>query len=635
MKTFIALIGAVPENDMRLLQNVAHMRNLDVVVWNSLPDTLPLEHEQPWGFISFLPNDQSILENIFSGEMLGIGEKTPFFQRLDDFNSVPSFFLESPVYGTFHSPLSFASAWSIISSISHNHRLIYQNQELIRELVKYRKQKYQLIQIGTALSYENDLERLLTLILTVSRNLVGADAGSVYLRERVAPGGAFTDNLSFRISQNDSVVIENNEPFSIPINNESIAGYVAEQRCTVVLDDVEKLNENVPYRFSKDWSKRFGYRPKSILTVPLKNIAGEVVGVLQLINKVRTRHNGSKTGIEKEFTSFTVSDEDFVLSIASYAAVSIERAQLHENIHALFEGFLSSSIAAIDERDRVTSGHSRRVMGYTMAFIEAARNESDGPFVELASSEERIRQFKFAALLHDIGKIGVPESLLTKECRLNDGEYATLVAKIDYIRFSLQNHDGELPWKSIEDLDNDRLFLERVNQAGFLKDDDYNRLNELRKYYFITRDGINVPFLTDREWEALSVRVGNLTPKEREVINSHAVSTYRILSKIPWTRQLEMIPVIACQHHEKLDGSGYPYGLKTDQIYLESKILAVIDIYEALVSQDRSYKPKMAPEKALAILRKEVERNHLDAEVLEYFIAKKIYTLYLDNPTDT
>jgi HD-GYP domain-containing protein (c-di-GMP phosphodiesterase class II) len=157
----------------------------------------------------------------------------------------------------------------------------------------------------------------------------------------------------------------------------------------------------------------------------------------------------------------------------------------------------------------------------------------------------------------------------------------------------------------------------------------------VRKKFYFDRNGRQAPFLTDHESEALSVRRGNLTPVERERINSHAVATRRILSRIPWTKDLELIPEIACHHHEKVDGSGYPDGLTADRICFESKVLAVIDIYEALVSQDRPYKPKMPPEKALVILRGEVEAQHLDADIVEFFIKSGVYKIFpFDQPSN-
>jgi hypothetical protein len=190
--------------------------------------------------------------------------------------------------------------------------------------------------------------------------------------------------------------------------------------------------------------------------------------------------------------------------------------------------------------------------------------------------------------------------------------------------------DSDLPWATPEEIDVEVDFLKRVNKAGFLGDEDYEHLVALRDKHYIDSRGERHALLSDREFEALAVRKGNLTPEERQTINSHTEATRRILSKIPWTHDLEGIPEIAAHHHERPDGSGYPDGLHEEQISLESKILAVSDIYEALVAQDRPYKPAMPPERAISILQAEAAANHLDKDIVAFFVDKGIFRIFLD-----
>jgi HD-GYP domain-containing protein (c-di-GMP phosphodiesterase class II) len=371
-----------------------------------------------------------------------------------------------------------------------------------------------------------------------------------------------------------------------------------------------------------------------MLTVPLKNIEEEVVGVLQLMNKKSDASVKLTTPeiVEQVVTDFSYSDEEFLQSIGALAAVSIERTQLYENIEQIFEGFLGSSIAAIDERDRVTSGHSRRVMGYAMALVEAINKAEEGVFAQVRFTEDSKRQFKFAALLHDIGKIGVPEAILNKEHRLPKDRFVSIVSRFDTIRYQLLfgHPEDALRWTSVDELESDRSFVERINKAGFIRDEDLERLESLKDKYYKNSEGKKARLIEENEWKALSVRRGNLTTEERDMINSHAISSYRILSKIPWTPDLEDIPEIAAHHHEKLDGTGYPDGLKKDQVRLEDKILAIIDIYDAIVAQDRPYKPAMPPSKAISILREEAKSGHLDPDLVEFFIGKDIYKMFSD-----
>lgn len=634
MQSSIAIVGYAPEQDVTLLRTTAGKFGI-AVVEHARTDGLAAfaaEHK-PIGYISFLPSISLAVQELLGSEKRDQHTllPLPFFQCVDN-AAVPPFVAGLPIAGLFVSPLAAPLAWTMVHTIIQSGQAAARADQMIGELVHYRQQKNVMVEIGTALSREDNLASLLEVILFISRDRSSADAGNIYLRERTAPDGAFLDVLRFKEAQNDSFDLGRSFEFPVPIDKNSIAGYVALTGKPLTVDDVNAIDPSAPYRAGKEYQLKPGYRVKSMLTLPLKNKDGEVVGVLQLMNKKKqsSLSIASAEACETAVVPFTPADVEFIESVAAQAAVSIERAQLTESIRELFEGFLRSSIAAIDERDRTTSGHSKRVMGYAMAFAEAAARESGSPFAELASPPERKRQFQFAALLHDIGKIGVPERILSKEGRLPRSEFALIISRLDHIAFALKHAPGSVSWKSANEVADDRRFLERINTAVRLNDDDLTRLTQLQAKFYHTAEGKRVPFLGGHEIESLSVRSGNLTGDEREIIHSHAVSTYRILSKIPWTRQFEMIPVIAATHHERIDGSGYPNGLRGEEMTRESKVLAVIDIYDALVAQDRPYKPKMPPQKAVEILNSEAAAGHLDADVVRFFVEKGIYKLYTD-----
>jgi HD-GYP domain-containing protein (c-di-GMP phosphodiesterase class II) len=623
MHVSIAIVGRAPDEDAALLRAAAKKFDAAVAVYSRTEEIAVRKGVA--GFISFLPCTDPAAQ-----ELVGIAKRdrpsvmpVPLFQRIDG-TEVPAVFDAAVIAGIFTSPLSAPMAWTMVHSLIQNAQLAAGVLQMAGEVKHYRGQKNRLVEIGTALSRENDLHRLLDVMLSVSRSATSAEAGNIYLRERPAPGEPFLDELRCRGTQNDAEYLGRTREFRVPVNGDSITGYVASTGKPLLIPDINAVDARAPYRAGKEYQIKGSYRVVSMLTMPLKNKNGDVVGVLQLMNKTLERSAP---------VSFDADDVEFMESMAAQAAVSIERAQLYENIRELFEGFLRSSIAAIDERDRSTSGHSKRVMGYAMAFAEAAGAESSSPFAAIASTPERKRQLQFAALLHDIGKIGVPERILTKEGRLQADEFALLMARFDHVLFELAYVPGAISWKSTNELADDRRFLERINAVPRLRDDDLERLARLREKQYAASDGRRVRFLSDHEFEALSVRTGNLTDSEREVIRSHALSTYRILSKIPWTRQFEMIPVIAATHHERIDGSGYPHGLRGDEMTVESRILAVIDVYDALVAQDRPYKPKQPPEKALEIIYKEAEAGHLDKNVVRFFVDKEIYKLYTDRKT--
>ncbi|MGD9201670.1 MAG: HD domain-containing phosphohydrolase [Chitinispirillia bacterium] len=632
MSSFIVLIGDIPRTDLELIQSMAKKNGLAIEQKASAEELGSSLTDIALGYISYLSCNYNTIKNLFGNLPIGSNEHFPLFQKIDNGNYT-NFLNEYPATGVFETPLKTITLRNIFNTILFNEKVSVQYKGIVDEVLKYRKQKYQLLKLSTALSRYNDLNTLLKMILSESCDIIRADAGSIYIRDRAGPGRQFTDSLRFKVCLNDSIKKIPTEEYTIKIDKNRIAGYVACTGEVLNIKDVYNLDKTVPFKHLKDFDMQFNYRTKSMLTVPLKNFKGEVVGVLQLINKKKDTSIKLKSiyDIEDKVIDFTYSDEDFLCSIGSITAVSIERTQLHENIEQIFEGFLGSSIAAIDERDSVTSGHSRRVMGYVMAFIDEINRCKDGVFSKVTISEDQKRQFKFAALLHDIGKIGVPEGILIKESRMNRGDFASILSRFDLVRF--QFHIGcysNGSWSSIEELEKDRAFLKFINRVGYINDRNLNKLQNLKEKTYIDSFGKKQPLLTDEEFTHLSIRKGNLTSGERKIINSHAISSQRILSKIPWTPELEDIPKIASQHHEMVDGSGYPLGLAEEELSLESKILAVVDIYDAIIAQDRPYKPAMPPKKAIEILKSEAQYGRLNSDVVNFFIEKDIYKLFFE-----
>jgi HD-GYP domain-containing protein (c-di-GMP phosphodiesterase class II) len=635
MQQSILVLGNPEKRDVDLCKSIAS--DLSFVVCEcSSPEEIAsrFKDDRLFGCISFCSCPKNSCAVITDALQSAGFSDIPLYQKNDSAYDADSI-KELAVDGLFDVPLSASVVYTILQGIRKTSEAKRTHHELITEAVKYRKQKQQLIKIGTSLSLQNDLDTLLSSILRESRDIVSADAGSIYIRGKVSPGGAFTDVIRFKISQNDSIELGHKfEEFDIPIDQTTVAGYVASTGKLVTIEDVQALGDSVPYKTPRmKYEKQFEYPVKTMLTVPLKNMAQDVVGVLQLMNKKLENSAvlSSASDVEQHVVPFSLSDEDFILSIASQAAVSIERVSLYEEIRTIFEGYLRSSIAAIDERDRVTYGHSRRVMGYALAFADAVNKDNGATFPMELFGDERKTQFRFAALLHDIGKIGVPEALLTKETRLTREEMADIRMRSEYIRLLLATgHGKNCTFSANNEIDDDMAFIEKTNRAGFLDETGQSRIKQIAQKQYVDTKGETHYFLSEHEVENLVVRAGNLTKNERERINSHAQATRRLLSRIPWTKGLEQIPEIACHHHERLDGSGYPDGLKGDAICFESRSLAVIDIYEALVAQDRPYKPKMAPEKALEILRAEAKANHLDGTIVEFFISKGIYRTFID-----
>lgn len=488
------------------------------------------------------------------------------------------------------------------------------------ELLKKRVTKLTaLLEIGKAMTAERDLDRLLSLILKEVTRVMEADRSSLFLVDKER------GELWSKIAQG----LEARE-IRIKIG-EGIAGYVAATGQTV---NIREAYEDP--RFHKEVDKQTGYRTKTILCVPMINKLGEVIGVIQVLNKLKG--------------TFNEEDEELLLAFAGQAAVAIENTILYEDIERLFEGLIKATMYAIESRDPVTSGHSERVAVLTVGLAEKVDRIDVGPYAKICFSPEEIREIRYAALLHDFGKVGVREPILVKANKLYEADLELIRSRFKFIRKALEAEythmkaasflmldreealgrlydlDRELK-KRWEELDDQLRFIEEVNKPTILPRGGFERILEIATNTYLDLDGQRKPYLTTREVENLSIGQGSLNAEERLEIESHVVHTFRFLQQIPWTKDLKRVPIIAYAHHEKLNGQGYPNRLAGEAIPLQARIMTIADIYDALTACDRPYKKAVPPEEALNILSLEAKQNSIDQELLRIFIEAKVYEL--------
>jgi len=520
--------------------------------------------------------------------------------------------------------------------------------------------------VGVALSAEKDADALQSLILSKARGITSADAGSLYLvveDEQVAvddAGQPLLDAdgnpiltrvkvLAFNKAQNFSNPSDF-KAFRMPLNT-GIAGYVATTGAMVQHLDLYDLPPDLPYTFNRDFDLQTGYRSKSMLAVPMINSDNEVVGVIQLINrKYRPDVKLTAENIEREVLPFSLEDRDLTLSFASQAAVALDNRRLIESIQTLFEGFVRASVQAIESRDPTTSGHSERVAALTVGLAQAVNAIERGEWTNVHFGEDALREIRYAALLHDFGKVGVREHVLIKAKKLYDWqieeirgrfgvaraalESAMLRRKMDYLQAhgaagseaALAAMDAELE-RHLALLEASYQVVRSVNEPNVVAEDQRAQLDQLGGLTYQALSGPE-PLLEPRELRRLAIQRGSLDEDERAEIESHVTHTYKFLTKIPWTHDLRRVPEIAWAHHERLDGSGYPNRLVADQIPLQSKMMAIADIYDALTAWDRPYKKALPVEKALLILLQEAKSGHVDSDLLDIFIGKGVYKSY-------
>ena len=505
----------------------------------------------------------------------------------------------------------------------------------------------ELLGISRAMSSQRDIRKLLDLILQKSRQITGADAGSVYVLEPKEDGAPGEKRLHFMLSQNDSMQIDFKE-FHLAVDSSSIVGRAVLDARPINIADLERPDDDDPFQHNRSFDDKTGYRARSMLTVPMLSAENEVIGVIQLINKKRRPGRLRDADFAAEVIPFDARAEELALALASQAGVCLENAILYKEITNLFEGFVDASVTAIEARDPTTSGHSRRVATLTVALAQTVDAVGEGPLRDVRFSAQDLRQIEYAGVLHDFGKVGVRENVLVKAKKLYDWQRDAIKLRFHYIRKALEAEalrgklalvskggaaavtellaqaDGELG-QQLARLDEAWKAIAAANEPTLLEQPVLSRLREVARWEYVDADGRRRPYLEPGELEALEVGRGSLTPAERREIESHVTHTVAFLETIPWGRTLRDVPRIAGAHHESLDGRGYPAGLKGDAIPVESRMLTIADIFDALTASDRPYKPAVPSARALDIIASEVKAGRCDPLLFQIFVDAQIW----------
>ena len=535
--------------------------------------------------------------------------------------------------------------------LSHSHASAAEVHEA-NQAVKY------VMSISRELNGERDIPKLLNLILSKARDICAADAGSIYTVE--SPTTNVRDGtLHFRFTQNSSITQSLSE-FHMPVNEGSIVGSACIHQATINLPDLYKLSPNPaenPFgaRHDRTWDQRTGYETHSMLTVPMYDISHNVIGVLQLINRKRTRDAQlqSHEDFRREVVAFDEIDQEMAEIVAQQAGIALENANMQLNIQELFDGFVTASVTAIEQRDPTTSGHSHRVAYLTVGLAQVVDRCDDGLFKGLTFSADQIQEIRYASLLHDFGKLGVRENVLVKAKKLYPWEMDRLLTRFDLIRASHEIEYlrrviefltspanfpmGANPYtfefekkQKIAELDDYLRFIIKANEPTVLEQGGFERLKDIANLTYKNLRAEKHPYLLADELKALSVSRGSLTREEFAEIQSHVTHTYEFLRKIPWGKRLSNVPQIAAKHHEKLDGSGYPSSAEAEEIPPQSRMMTIADMFDALTAADRPYKRAVPVERALEIIEMEVKGGKVDGELFRLFTESKLYEPLLD-----
>ena len=520
----------------------------------------------------------------------------------------------------------------------------------------------QLNEIGASLSAERDINRLLESILLAAKAITRADGGTLYLLTE----DDGNKRLKFEIMRTQSLNIAMGGTTGIPIpfypihlyskdgkpNNHMVAAFAALTGETVNIADAYTA-EGFDFNGTRNFDKKTGYRSKSFLTVPMKNHENEIIGVLQLINSLDPASG--------EVVAFSDADQRLAESLASQAAIALTNRQLINQLEALFESFIAMINTAIDEKSPYTGGHCQRVPELTMMLAEAVNETNEGPLMDFDMSDRDRYELKIAGLLHDCGKVTTPVHVVDKATKLEsifdrihlvDTRFEVLKrdAEIELLKsnaalqrqgldeLSLRERGNQLEQAytaRLRQLDQDREFLRKCNIGGeFMPPEAQEHVRKIGDYKWLDQSGNTAHFLTDDEIENLSIARGTLTAKEREIINYHIVATIKMLEALPWPKHLRHVPEYAGGHHERMDGKGYPRGLTREQMSVQARVMGIADIFEALTARDRPYKKGKTLTESLQILGKFKEGGHIDADLFDVFIRRKVYRRYAEQFLD-
>ena len=516
------------------------------------------------------------------------------------------------------------------------------NSENNYDHIAYSDQIKRLTQIGKALSAEKNIDRLLEVILDEAQKYTYADGGTIYIMSDDEA------ELLFAIIRNEFLGVHmggSGGKITWPAvklintdgspNYSNVSAYVAISGETVNISDVYNA-KGFNFEGTKEFDQETGYHSKSMLVVPMRNHENEIIGVLQLLNA-------------KDHTTGTVIDfspqaQEMAISLASQAAVALSNNILIHDLENLLESFIKTIATAIDEKSPYTGGHIRRVAELTMFIAEKINERKQGKFAVVNFSEDQLRELRIAAWLHDIGKITTPEHVVSKATKLeivydliNDIKIRIELIKRDYLLAGGSNVKNKQEQnivskenieKEISKLDDEYRFLKEINnKSDLIGDEEIARIKQIASRQWKV-DGKTFTLLTEAEINNLSIRYGTLNDEERGIINNHAAVTYKMLSQLPFPKKMRRIAEYAAAHHEKLDGSGYPLGLKDEQLSLQSRIIALADIFEALTAQDRPYKQGKTLSEALKTMEMMVHDHHIDGDLYELFVKEKIYSDY-------
>ena len=470
----------------------------------------------------------------------------------------------------------------------------------------------------------DNLHKLLDTTLESFLDLVQCDAGSVYMVRKDSNGEQI---LTFEAMITRSIQLRGVPEYlgklKFKIDDTSIVGKTAVSRKPILLNMVSSEN-----KVASRVGETLKYTTRNMFSGPLITPRGDLVGVVQLLNKLPLTTATFDPSGSWRLSAFTKRDERLFSIISGQAALAIENSLLLDEQERLMDGIVNACVTAIEARDPVTSGHSLRVSNYSVGLAIAVNRVETGPLRTLSFTQAQLRELRFASMLHDVGKIGVREEVLHKDKKLYPHELETIALRLRLMRtqFLVLQHSEKKDYSdAIRRIDSAWSRILEANEPSVVSRATTELVRDLRSLRVPFDTGEILAALTEDESRKLCISQGTLSEIERLEIESHVNKTYDILKMIPWSKGLEQVPEIAYKHHESLDGNGYPNRITAESIPPQTRIMTICDIYDALVASDRPYKPTLPAERALGIIETQVKAGRLDSDLFDIFVQAQLF----------
>ena len=507
---------------------------------------------------------------------------------------------------------------------------------------------HSLTRIGESLSSETDLDKIFDMILDEGISFTRADAATIYTVNQDAT------KLQFEIVYNATLNLRKGgtrEPVNWksidlydengnPVDNKIVTNVYHHKHSLCFVDVYKAEGYDVSGTIKTD--RENNYRCKSMLTIPLKNHEDTVLGVIQFINAMDEEGN---------IISFTDEHKAMLSSLASQAAIALSNKKLIENLEELLNQFIRSIAGAIERKSKYSSNHITRVALLTEMIANKINDKGEKYFPGRKFSENELKELSMAGWMHDVGKIVTPEAIMDKSTKLE-----TICDRIELVKLRLekmelllsclqtklnenefadfihQHIDSELEPKDFHNyFANITNFLINVNVGKeFVDKADLEKIEKLGKIDFEYEGKHYFIFTEDEKKNMLISGRGTFTPEEMKIMQDHVAITWEMLSKLSFPKKYENVAFYAATHHEALNGKGYPNGYKAENLPLQSRILAVADIFEALTAADRPYKPAKTLSESLTIMGFMVKDGHLDKDLVDFFLDSGLYKEYAE-----